>query len=125
MNAIASPIASARFSDAPMRVLTPALSNNIQAVNRVLRILGALNCPVRGQNLNHTGGRPVITLLRGDRRLRKLADMVRTGFGDEGIWTIARIHDVDVRWPTAVEAGGNGAKVPVDSAQAEASSHDE
>lgn len=88
------------LADQPLRVLTPELSARIAKVNVVLQILAGLDIHVASQDLRRSGRAPLLTLFRGDMRLRRFAYAVRLN-GD--IWT-ASINGVDVQWPASATA---------------------
>lgn len=88
------------LADKPLRVLTPELSARIAKVNKVLQILAGLNVHVASQDLLRAGRAPLLTLFRGDMRLRRFAYAMRLN-GE--IWT-ASIDGVDVQWPASATA---------------------
>lgn len=95
---------SSLFSDKPLHVLTPDLSQRIAAVNQCRDQLRQQGFQVVRQALRQGDSKPpllTVAVPAGDAalRLRGLAKAVRMAFDDDGAVWIARISGVDVQWP--------------------------
>lgn len=82
-------------AERPLKVLRADLSARIAQINQVRRVIEAAGIAVESQDLLHGGKRPLLRLVKGDLRLRGIADSVRV----TGDCITAVINGVDVQWP--------------------------